>query len=199
MSAAGLDDGKTGPGAFDPWTATFDEARATDEAGRPSYATPVQQWLAAQSVLRREVEVKAGDGMAVMHCISQCVWHELVAPHWLAVAFLHHYRLVAHLRVKSWDKALGPPFKGRHFGQLRQHRDQVETAAKVASEAIYADPGQSLTGVYDAITRACAVDVKGAERLYRIAVKRGLLMSIQEVRLARGMPNYPKNRSKNLR
>lgn len=105
---------------FDAWSATFEEARAAEDAvpgneiadpGRPLF-----QWIAVQTVNTLRTRIERGDGAAVLDAISQCVWHRLVAPGWLAREYLKRYRAVqVHYLAASWDdpQAFGPPHRKR--------------------------------------------------------------------------------------
>jgi len=107
--------------AFDPWTATFEEAlEAETEAERQRPGSDyepdrsISQWAAAQHIvdhLRDRVE--SGDGNAAMDAVAQCVRSGLIAPDWLARKFLRCYDSVLNCRVASWDQAFGAPFPPR--------------------------------------------------------------------------------------
>lgn len=111
--------------AFDPWTATFDEAMAAQSA-LPYYSGPngpLYQWEAAQSVNALRSAVEGGCGFDVMDAVSRCMRHDLVAPDWLARAFVRRYDSVLNCRVGSWDDAFGRPYPLRaRLGTLRQRR-----------------------------------------------------------------------------
>jgi hypothetical protein len=110
--------------AFDPFTATLEEAQAYEEellAGKSGVLIrgPVLQACAAHELVERRefYEENPLDGIAV------CAIHDLVAPHWLAAAYLRGFRAVANCRVGSWDEAFGSPVpKGRQVAAMRRDR-----------------------------------------------------------------------------
>lgn len=74
---------------------------------------PIFQFLAAMKIEEKKPAVEAGDGFAVLECISQCVTNGLVAPEWLADEFNRRYVAVLRCRASSWDSPLsfGRPYK----------------------------------------------------------------------------------------
>lgn len=111
--------------AFNPWTATFDEANAAQDA--LGYETgpdgPLFQWNAAQEVNALRAAVEAGGGFDVMDAVSRCLRHDLVAPDWLAREFIRRYDSVLNCRAGSWDDAFGRPHPLRkRLETLRQRR-----------------------------------------------------------------------------
>jgi hypothetical protein len=102
---------------FDPFTATLEEAKAQPDAWADHGA--VLRWGAAQQINsdREELEKSPIDGVA------RCVRAGLVAPNWLAYAFLRQYGKVLRCEVASWDEAFGPPFApGKHLSTYRLQR-----------------------------------------------------------------------------
>ena len=102
---------------FDPFTASQEEAEAQPDAWE--IGGPVLRWGAAQSILERRAQLEGSpiDG------IAQCVRADLVAPDWLARAFLRQYDLVLNRHVASWDEAFGPAKPPAvHLSTLRLRR-----------------------------------------------------------------------------
>lgn len=102
---------------FDPFISTLEEAKAQPDAWAEHGA--VLRWGAAQQINsdREELEKSPIDGVA------RCVRAGLVAPDWLARAFLRQYGQVLHCKVASWDEAFGPPFPpGKHLSTYRLER-----------------------------------------------------------------------------
>lgn len=103
---------------FDPFTATLAEAQAQPDA----YVIPrgaVLKWGSAQGINdRKDYCLKHPiDGVA------RCVRAGLIAPDWLAEAFIRQYDQVLNCRVATWDDAFGsahPP--GKHLSTLRLKR-----------------------------------------------------------------------------
>ena len=103
---------------FDPFTDTLEEAKAQPDAWADHGA--VLRWGAAQQITleREELEIRPIDG------IAQCVRAGLVAPNWLAYAFLRQYGKVLNCQVATWDEAFGPAFPaGTHLSTHRLKRD----------------------------------------------------------------------------
>jgi hypothetical protein len=103
---------------FDPFTATLEEAKAQPDAWADHGA--VLRWGAAQQINRdrEELEKSPIDGVA------QCVRAGLVAPDWLAYAFLRQYGKVLNCQVATWDEAFGPAFPaGTHLSTHRLKRN----------------------------------------------------------------------------
>jgi hypothetical protein len=100
---------------FDPWTASFEDAKAlqAERGFSVDPAEPVYQWNAVQQINALKQAVDNGNGFAVLACIRDCVTHGLIAPEWLAYAFNRKYDAVLNFRAKNWDdpKAFGPPRK----------------------------------------------------------------------------------------
>ena len=109
---------------FDPFTATLEEAQALQHhllAGRDGLLIrgPVLRACGAHELieLRAFYEANPLDGMA------QCAVYDLIAPDWLARAFLKGFDAVVNCRVKSWDEAFGSPTpKGRQLDAMRRDR-----------------------------------------------------------------------------
>jgi hypothetical protein len=125
--------------AFDPWRATLDEAIAqqelSDQAKGP--AGPLFQWQAVESVNALRAEIEAGDGFAALDAVARCLRHDLVAPGWLARAFVAGYDKVLNCRAGSWDEAFGRPYPKRaRLDTLRQRRE-----IRGRLELFFAKPG----------------------------------------------------------
>ncbi|HOY69095.1 MAG TPA: hypothetical protein PLP29_19630 [Candidatus Ozemobacteraceae bacterium] len=123
---------------FDPWTATALEAvqEQTRQAGVPvtlkaaagwlTWHSPLCQWETAQDVKKRREAVEAGDGLAILSSMRDCAKCGMIAPEWLADAFVNRCNSVFDLKVKSWDKAFGKPFpKGRQLETAREEREKM--------------------------------------------------------------------------
>jgi hypothetical protein len=102
---------------FDPFTATFEEAQAQPDAH--AIDGPVLRWGAAQRI----AENRARYEQYPIEGVASCVRFGLVAPDWLAWAFLRQYDSVLNCRVATWDDAFGPAFlPGKHLSTFRLHR-----------------------------------------------------------------------------
>ena len=104
--------------AFDPFTAILDEAQAQPDAN-VSPRGAVLRWGSAQVINHKKeyYEQHPIDG------IASCVRHGLVAPDWLAVAFIRQYDKVLNCRVATWNDAFGPAHPtGKHLSTLKLKR-----------------------------------------------------------------------------
>jgi hypothetical protein len=104
--------------AFDPWTATLEDAERELDAwaspGGAVYRCARAQYIAAR---RDWYEDHPVDGVAT------CVRNDLVAPDWLARAFLRLYDKVLNCHVRTWDEAFGPAHYAKgHLSTLRHRR-----------------------------------------------------------------------------
>lgn len=114
---------------FDPWTATFEEATSAQRdweaagGGTTSPLGPIFQANSAKQVLTMRSEIDSGNGRAVLQAIGIVVLHGLIAPDWLASAYLQRLRAVTHADVGSWDdqKAFGRPYpKGTNLAATKK-------------------------------------------------------------------------------
>ena len=114
--------------AFDPWTATFNdavEASLYDENAR-------RKWVAALhiKVKKSHFEQHPIDGVA--HCLKAC----LSVPQWLSDAFLSMHEKFENLTVATLDEAFNhTPEKGKSLSNQRlekQQRMNVQIAFIVA-------------------------------------------------------------------
>ena len=103
---------------FDPFTATLTEAQAQPDADVIPLGA-VLKWGSAHVINgRKDYYLKHPiDGVA------SCVRHGLIAPDWLAVAFIRQYDKVLNCRVATWDDAFGPAHPtGKHLSTLKLKR-----------------------------------------------------------------------------
>ncbi len=102
---------------FDPFTATLEEAKAQPDAWAEHGA--VLRWGAAQQIARDREDLEKNP----IHGVAKCVRAGLIAPDWLAYAFLRQYGQVLRCEVASWDEAFGTPFApGKHLSTYRLQR-----------------------------------------------------------------------------
>ena len=101
--------------AFDPFTSTLDEALAQPDA----HVTPrgaVLRWGSAQQIN----ETKDYYTRHPVDGVAACVRYGLIAPDWLAEAFIRQYDKVLNCRVATWDDAFGPAHPtGKHLSTYR--------------------------------------------------------------------------------
>ncbi|MGN6524956.1 MAG: hypothetical protein ACTHL8_01075 [Burkholderiaceae bacterium] len=190
---------------FDPFTATLAEAQAQPDASA-SPGGAVTRWAAAQRLLADRVhfETNALDGMAI------CARAGLVAPDWLARAFLQGYDRVLNGHARSWDEAFGASLrKGVNVASLRNRRTARMRVACIVGEFIHAHPDIPLSGLFAAASdrgkiaaddrvlpfaRRLGVGRTEAESLYRQAVRLGWLHDADDIRQALGHPSLARNR-----
>lgn len=103
---------------FDPFTATLAEAKA--QPNPYAMRGPIHRQVVAQRIIDKKLHFEAHplDGIAV------CIRHDLVAPNWLAMAFIRQYDKVLNCEVDTWDEAFGSAHmsSGRHLSTLRLER-----------------------------------------------------------------------------
>lgn len=122
---------------------TYDLASAPDSQLFGTHH-PYMQLAAAKECLKLRVQVEAGQGLAVMLALKQCIAHGLIVPGWLAAAFIAKTDAVEGGRARSWDDplAFGTPYKsGKNISR-------VHTLRTVAPQA-YLDGLQLLTDAPD--------------------------------------------------
>ncbi len=134
---------------FDPWMATFEEAKAEQDrwlsSGNDlnSPVAPFYQYCAACAITDLKKAIEGGDGFSVLEAVSLCLWRGLVAPNWLAKAFLVRYRTVVNCNADSWDdpSVFGKPYpKGKHLAALKKRRFLSPFVAHKVAEIRAKDP-----------------------------------------------------------
>lgn len=178
--------------AFDPWTASWEEAQAAheDTAG-PEGA--IFQWIAAQG-LKNPEQNSEGDGFSVLAAVASCAMHGLVMPDWLARAFLRRYRAVQQLRVDSWDapEAFGRPYpKGAQITAMRRRRLNRLKVALAVRQFVEMHPDAPLDPEWSRIGSLVAKSDKEAQKLFSEALKMGLAIEPSEIRSRQGYPRVP--------
>lgn len=196
---------------FDPFTATLAEAMAQPDANA-SPAGAVARFAAAQELIaRREFfERNPLDGAAI------CMRAALVAPDWLARAYLRGWRKVVGCRVGSLDEAFGAPFpKGKQVAAMRRRRVARVRVANVVSDLLSTHPEASLKALWAAAgatgsevadgpigeaARRLGVGKTEAEELYKEAVALGIVHDAafirQSLRHAAKRPSRPAKSTK---
>ena len=113
--------------AFDPWTATFNdavEASLYDENAR-------RKWVAALHIKEKKSHFEQHPIDGVAHCLKAC----LLVPRWLSDAFLSMHEKFENLTVATLDEAFNhTPEKGMHLSTRRvkkQHGLEVQIAFSV--------------------------------------------------------------------
>lgn len=173
--------------AFDPFTATLAQALAHPDAHAIRGA--VWQWSGAQELTgRREFyERNPLGGMAV------CATHDLVAPDWLARAYLRGFDAVAGCRVRSWDEAFGTPHpKGANLAAQRRSRINRVEAVNAFDDLLQRDPGRPVDkALWEEIGRSIGEGATRAEELYREGLRMGIGSTAADIRKRLGWPLRP--------
>jgi hypothetical protein len=100
--------------AFDPWTASIEQAEHAAKKRQPGQPDPVQQKLAAQEVLfARDMCHAAGGWWQVMHCVAICGKARLLLPGWLSDLFSATLIQVRESEHGSFDKIVGTLAKSK--------------------------------------------------------------------------------------
>ena len=186
---------------FDPFTASLAEAQAhPDQGGRGG---ALHRFAAAQGLTTNRVFYEANplDGIAV------CARSDLVAPEWLARAFLRGFDAVLNCRAQSWDEAFGAPYPpNSNISAMRRRRIGIYRVAQVVQEFVTRFPGESVEALFAAASatgtnradgemgeyaRRLGVGKTEAERLYRLAVASGIAQPVSTIRRELGWPARP--------
>ncbi|HOT29026.1 MAG TPA: hypothetical protein PLU72_12645 [Candidatus Ozemobacteraceae bacterium] len=130
---------------FDPWTATADEAalEQTKIDGEPpelksaarwlTWHSPYYQWEVAQRINKRREAIEGGDGLAILSCMRDCARSGMIAPGWLAEAFVTRCDSVFDFKARSWDEVFGKPFpKRRKIETAREEHEKMFLVYAVA-------------------------------------------------------------------
>lgn len=151
---------------FDPFTATFEQAQAMPHAHAPR--GPVAQWAGAQELLGRRPFFEANplDGIAL------CCTRDLVAPEWLARAFLRGFYKVTTCRARSWDEAFGAALpKGANLAAARRTRENRLRVALAVTDITDRDPARATDkALFEAAGKAAGEGATRAEELWREAL-----------------------------
>jgi hypothetical protein len=97
--------------AFDPWTATPEEALAARDTVMPRAPDPLAQHHAAAEVLAARERCERPDGgCAVLKALSLCLANELMPPKWLRDAYAGRWQKIQDAHVATLDGAFGRPW-----------------------------------------------------------------------------------------
>lgn len=167
--------------AFDPWTASLEQAEAQPNAHDPQGA--ISQWHSAQKLTAgRELIPK--DGYAVLWAVAECAMNDLVMPDWLARAYLTRFRAVAHFFADSWDseKSFGKPYpKGTQMSAKRRQRVNLIKVSLAVANAIDRDPERAIdAGFWEEIGKGVGEGKTNAQKLHSKAVRCGFAVPPSE-------------------
>lgn len=175
--SASVGEGRSGPVpvGFDPWTATLSVEQIL--AGQDS--PEVAQWTAAQVVKGNRPVIEAG-GTALLTAMTYILRHGLIAPDWLAVAFIKAYLRFQRKEVATLDEAFGhvPPTR-RKLEADQRHRRLIPRVAQLARDAFLASPSTAIDRLFfEGIAEALMAkgDIKSisssqVEKLYHVGVR----------------------------
>ncbi len=194
-------------GLFDPFTATLEDALAQPDAYAAQRGAVIR-WGGAQQLIhgRERYERYPLDGIAV------CAIHALVAPDWLARAYLSSYR--RYRDGKSTTEAFGAPFKkGTQVAAMRHRRLERVRVANVVAEFVSRYPSESVDDLYAAggatgsnratghlgeFAARLGVGKTKAAQLHSEAVRMGITVSVDELRAALAWPRSTTAKSPKL-
>lgn len=146
---------------FDPFKGTLEEAQACPDAYETRGA--VDRWWGATLLTadRAFYESHPLDGMAV------CAVHDLIAPDWLARAFLRCFRSATLGNATSWDVAFGPPFeKGRKVSLLKRKRRLMWEVFPAVNELRRSSGAPLDRGTFERIGERLGLSASAAEKYY---------------------------------
>lgn len=181
---------------FDPWSATLEEAMAAyrTDTTSPPHARPHMQWAAAQGITAARHDIESGSGVAVIDAVAKCVQCDLVAPDWLARAFLRRWRMVKDARVDSWDHddAFGAPFpKGSQLAAIRRRRSNRIAIHNIVSSFVRMNPDEPLDPHWDDFGRQIGEGRTRAQELHAEACRMFGLSTAADLRESQGWPRVP--------
>lgn len=154
---------------FDPFEATLEEAERQPDAHAARGA--VMQWAGAVELVGRRgfYELNPLDGIAV------CAMHDLVAPDWLARAYLRRYFAVRNCMIASWDDAFGRPVpKGRQLAAMKRDRKNRVRVALLVTDFVKHHPTEPLDLLWQEFDREQSQQPAVAERFSSAVRKMGV-------------------------
>ena len=160
------------PPAFDPWTATSQEAEALAhaEARWEVPAGGVARWVRAQNVKEAREVIEGGDGRALLWAVGECLDVGLVAPDWLARAFRERLNQVENAQVDSYDKAFGKPFPGKRVDVIRERREKSLLVYWAVKERLAAGAkvggGREAVNAFEAVAPDFSMSAGDVRKMY---------------------------------
>lgn len=181
--------------AFDPFTATFEEALAqpnayaTRSAPEANDSGALWRWDGAQRLLANRPHYEANP----LAGVALCATHDLTMPGWLALAYLKRYRSATLAKVRSWDEAFGAAHKkGTNLAAVRRAQHNRVKAALAFSDMLKSAPTRPVDkSLWEDIGRAIGEGATRAEELYRQALHMGLALTADQVRKSCGVRVRP--------
>lgn len=163
---------------FDPFTATFDEAQAQPDPYR--VRGPITQFFGAQDLILNRSFYEEHP----LHGVSVCMRDDLVAPEWLAKAYLRCFRAATHGNVRTWDEAFGPAHKrGANLGAIRRRRLNCSKVTTAFIAEIARAPDRPIDKAFwEDVGSKIGEGATNAEELYRSMLRAGLAIDAETVR-----------------
>lgn len=147
------------------------------ESGAPLMACPFFQSMAAACVNALRSDVEGGDGGAVLEAVAACLSHGLVAPGWLAAAFVVRHERVTVGDAKSWADAevFGSAVPaGLNVNGVRARKQLGPRAYDVALQLLARDPSRPIDkGFFEVVGDQIGRGSTAAENLIRDHVASG--------------------------
>ena len=164
---------KGGENVFDPWTATKEEMAddIRDFCTSDSARFRVMQWDVAQEIQQKRASVEAGDGIALIECVSLVFQFRLAPSEWLAECFgavRHSMWTGEHM---SWDDVFGKPH-GNMTDRKRLNADnQKIMLCNAIGNYLTGDlqryPDKTMTRRYEEVADLFPVTPERAARFWR--------------------------------
>lgn len=190
---AGAGEHRSVASAFDPWTATREEARAAQVGCNDLGAGPLMQWIFARKLMAKRELIEV-DGGAVMDAVADCATVGLAMPDWLARAFLKRYDAVARARAISWDDsaAFGLPWpKGIHLAAVRRRQRNAIAIANLVTQFVLENPTEPLDAHWEEWGRLVGEGRTRAQEAYSAAVRAGIATDHKILRATLQSPDAP--------
>jgi hypothetical protein len=157
--------------AFDPWTASIEQAEHAAKKRQPGQPDPVQQKLAAQEVLfARDMCHAAGGWWQVMHCVAICGKARLLLPGWLSDLFSATLIQVRESEHGSFDKIVGTLAKSKaRENKARFRESQTKQIRQEVDEMAERKPSMKIIEIFEIVARMDGINVSAGtvkERYY---------------------------------
>ncbi|MFM1911818.1 MAG: hypothetical protein RJB18_1209 [Pseudomonadota bacterium] len=161
---------------FDPWIASLQEAQTVEQAIpielQEFNQSPTNQWYVAQEINNNKKNILSGDSRKLIDSVASCLSAGLIAPNWLASAFLSRYRVVNDYESKSWDdpKVFGLPHpKGTQLQSQRKRLFKMRLVYIEVSKHIDKPIGEEL---FEMVGKKLHMGKTLVNEYYDLAVKR---------------------------
>lgn len=172
--------------AFDPWTATLEEAAAQEQADWANPNSALEQWEAAQKLTGQKAQIESGDGFGVLRAVARCALYRLVIPDWLVPLYLKRIYAVQCYAAGSWDDpaAFGRPYpKGTQIAARRRRRLAKFPVVRAVHDALAENPARPIDDAFwEQIAAEIGYQETVVQELYAEAVAKGWTKKAAEIR-----------------